>query len=84
MTAVIPDSAVRKDFEFFLDHLPEYLRKYKGMWMVIRRRKLEKVFQSETDAVNYAFRTFRVGEFIIQKCEEPEACMQTFHSPIAD
>ena len=78
----VPDSPVKEDFIYFLEILPVLLKKYRGKWLVISARDhLVKPFDTEGEAVSFAFRSLTPGEFIIQKCEEQELCMQTFHSP---
>jgi ABC-type phosphate/phosphonate transport system ATPase subunit len=74
---------LEKEFEFYVKHQDELVKKYNGRVIVIKDQKVIGVFDSELDAVNETSKTHEVGTFLVHRCEPGEQnYSMTFHSRV--
>lgn len=77
-------SSLKSDFQYYLDHQEELLKKYKGKVLVIKDHKVIGAFESEMEAVKETSKSHAMGTFLVQKCEPgTDAYSQVFHSRVA-
>jgi hypothetical protein len=76
-------SALEKDFDYYLKHQDELVRKYAGRYLVIRDEEVVGAFDHQLEAVQAGAERFPLGSFLVQKCEPgEESYTQTFHSRV--
>ena len=72
---------LRKEFDYYLKHQNELVRKYSGKYIVIKDSQVVGVFESELEAVKKTSEKYELGTFLVQKCESgKENYTQTYHS----
>ncbi len=77
-------NALKKEFEYYLEHQQELVRKYRGKVIVIVDHNVVGSYDSELEAVTDASKTHKPGTFLVQRCEPgSEAYTHTYHSRIA-
>lgn len=75
---------LRKEFEFYLDHQNDLVRKYNGKVIVIKDLEVIGIYDSEIEAIEKSSEQFELGTFLVQKCEPgSESYTQTYHSRVA-
>lgn len=75
---------LRKDFEFFLSHHDELVKKYNGKVVVIFDQQVDGVFNDELEALEGAKKKHALGTFLVQRVEPgSDSYTQTFHSRVA-
>jgi hypothetical protein len=75
---------LEKEFDYYLQHQKELVRKYNGKILVIKGQTVIGVFDSELEAVQKTSETHELGTFLVQKCEPgKESYTQTYHSRVA-
>jgi hypothetical protein len=75
---------LEKEFDYYLQHQQELVRKYNGKIIVIKGQTVIGVFDSELEAVQKTSETHELGTFLVQKCEPgKESYTQTYHSRVA-
>jgi hypothetical protein len=74
---------LEKEFEFYLKHQAELVKKFNGKFLVIKGEKVVGAYDSEADAIKSGSQEFELGTFLVQKCEPgAESYTQTFHSRV--
>ena len=74
-------SPLAKEFNYYLAHQDEMVRKYNGKVVVIKDLSVIGVYPTKLDAVVETQKTHEIGTFLIQKVSEgSEAYTHTFHS----
>jgi len=74
---------LKDEFEYYLDNQKEFVKKYKGKFLVIKDQKIIGVYDDEKDAYFKTQQEHELGTFLIQKCESgKESYTQTFHSRV--
>lgn len=74
---------LEKEFEFYLKHQEELVKKYNGKVLVIKDEKVINVFENELDAINETSKTYEIGTFLVHRCEPGEQnYTMTFHSRV--
>lgn len=78
-------SPLQKEFDYFLKHHDELVRKYLGRVIVIKDQQIIGDYASELEAISSSQQAgHKLGTFLVQKVEEGEgAYTQTFHSRVA-
>jgi len=72
---------LEKEFKFYLEHQDEFVKKYKGKFIVIKNREVLGVFDSELEAIEKTAEKHELGTFLIQKCEPgAESYTHTYNS----
>lgn len=78
------DSILKKEFEYFLGHQDELVKKYEGRFVVIKGQRILGDYTSEIEAIEETSKTEEMGTFLVQKCEPGDSSFtQTFHSRVS-
>lgn len=74
---------LEKEFQYYLDHQDELVKQYNGRFIVINDGQVRGAYDNELEAVNEASKEFKLGTFLVQKCEPgAESYTQTYHSRV--
>ena len=74
-------SNLKKEFDFFVAHQDELVKKYKGKFLVIKNRKVIGAHPTIRAAYAETQQEHPLGTFAIYHCiPGPEAYTQVFHS----
>jgi hypothetical protein len=77
-------SALEKEFNYYLEHQEELVKKYNGRFLVIKDCNVIGAYDSELEAVEKTAKEHELGTFLVQKCEPgSESYTQTYHSRVA-
>ena len=77
-------SALEKEFNYYLEHQEELVKKYNGKFLVIKDCNIIGAYDSELEAVEKTTKEHELGTFLVQKCEPgSESYTQTYHSRVA-
>jgi hypothetical protein len=77
-------SALEKEFNYYLEHQEELVKKYNGKFLVIKDCNVIGAYDSELEAVEKTTKEHELGTFLVQKCEPgSESYTQTYHSRAA-
>jgi hypothetical protein len=75
---------LEKEFQYFLDHKDELVKKYKGKYIIIVGDQVKGSYNSQKEAYDKTIGTYEEGTFLIQLCSPDEdAYTHYFHSRIA-
>jgi hypothetical protein len=76
-------STLSKEFQYYLDHQDELVKKYNGKFIVIKDCSVIGAYDDELEAINETQKKYKLGTFLVQKCEPgSEAYTQTYHSRV--
>lgn len=76
-------SISEKDFQFYLDHQSDFVKKYNGKILVISEQKLVGVYDTIQKAYDAGMSKLGMGNFIVQKCSPGKAdYSQSFYSRV--
>jgi hypothetical protein len=76
-------SALRDEFDYYLEHQAELAAKYDGKVVAIKSGALLGVYNSELEAVTETEKTQERGTFLVQRVTRgPSGHTQTFHSRV--
>lgn len=76
--------ALEKEFNYYLEHQEELVKKYNGKFLVIKDCNVIGAYDSELEAVEKTTKEHELGTFLVQKCEPgSESYTQTYHSRVA-
>lgn len=74
---------LEKEFEYYLKHQAELVKKYNGKHIVIIGDEVVGVYDSDEEAYFASAKEYELGTFLIQYCEPGEdSYTQTFHSRV--
>ena len=73
---------LEKEFEYYLEHEQEFLKKYSGKYIVIKDNNVIGVYETQLEAYDESKKVYPVGTFLIQHCVVG-GYKQTFHSRVA-
>ena len=74
-------SPLQKEFQYYLDHQPEMVKKYDGKFIVIKDATVVGVYDDELTAVKETEKSHELGTFLVQKVSEGESeYTQSYHS----
>lgn len=74
---------LKEEFEYYLGHQNELLKKYAGKFLVIKNKSIIGVYDSEIDAYTEAVKKEEAGTFLIQECQPGnESYTQTFRTRV--
>lgn len=77
------DSPLMREFDYYLAHQDELVKKYKGKFIVIKDETVLGVFDDQLSAVSDTSEKHELGTFLVQKVEAGrEGYTQTFHSRV--
>ena len=75
---------LEKEFNYYLEHQDELVKKYDGKFIVIKDCAVIGAFDSELEAIEKTAEQYELGTFLVQKCEPGnEGYTQTYHSRVA-
>jgi len=76
--------SLKKEFEFYINNLPELLKNYKGKFIVIKNEQILGAYESFEQAILATKDTEKIGTFLVQKCEEnQDSYTATYHSRVS-
>ncbi len=74
---------LRKDFQYYLDHQDEMVKRYNGKFIVIKNGEVLGAYSDELTAVAETQKSHQLGTFLVQKVSKGSAdYTQTFHSRV--
>lgn len=74
---------LKEEFEYYLSHQNELLKKYAGKYLVIKNKSVIGVYDSEIDAYTETVKKEEAGTFLIQECQPGnESYTQTFRTRV--
>ena len=74
---------LKKEFDYYLAHQDEMVKKYNGKLIVIKDGKVLGVYDDELTAVLETQKMHELGTFLVQQVSEGNAAYsQTFHSRV--
>ena len=75
---------LEKEFNYYLEHQDELVKKYNGKFIIIKDCHVIGAFDSELEAIEKTTEQYELGTFLVQKCEPgSESYTQTYHSRVA-
>jgi hypothetical protein len=75
--------SLRDEFQFYLDHQDELLKKYEGKYIVIKNGEVLGAYDNELAAITKTQKSHPLGTFLVQLVSRgPDAYTQTFHSRV--
>ncbi len=78
------NSPLEPEFDYFLSHQDELVKKYRGKFVVIQNEKVIGVYDSEFEAIEETTKTSELGTFLVQQAEPgTESYTQVYHSRVA-
>lgn len=78
------ESQLKGEFEYYLAHQDELVRKHDGKFVVIKGGAVIGVYDDKITAVSETEKKHELGTFLVQKVEPGSgAHTQTFHSRVA-
>jgi hypothetical protein len=76
--------SLKEEFEYYIEHQDELVRKYNGKFIVIKGGKVIGEYGSPLEAVEETSKKYELGTFLVQKCEPgSESYTQTYHSRVS-
>ena len=74
---------LEKEFQYYVNHQDELVRKYNGKILVIKDQKVIGVFENEIDAIQAVSKDHEIGTFLVHRCEPGEQnYTMSFHSRV--
>jgi NAD dependent epimerase/dehydratase family enzyme len=74
---------LNNEFQYYLDHQQELVKKYKGKYLVIIGEEVVGVYNSDKEALFESQKKYELGSFLIQLCEPGDkSYTQVFHSRV--
>ncbi len=78
------DKNLEKEFNYYLEHQKELVKRYNGKFIVIKNGSIIGVYNSHEDAYSETIKTQELGTFLIQLCSPGEESYTfTFHSNVS-
>ena len=75
---------LREEFNYYLAHQGELVKKHNGKYIVIKNRQVIGVYDSELEAVTETSKQHELGTFLVQKCEPgTDSYRRIYHSGVA-
>lgn len=76
--------ALKKEFEYYIEHQMELVKQYNGKFIVIKDKTVIGAYDEEVDAIKETTKKHDLGTFLVQKCDPGvENYTQTFHSRVS-
>jgi hypothetical protein len=78
------ENQLKKEFEFYLEHQEEYVKKHDGKFLVIKDQKLIGSYDTFEEAYIETCKELEPGSFLIQKCTQgSDDYTSTFYSNVS-
>jgi hypothetical protein len=75
---------LEKEFDYYLAHQAELVKKYKGRFLVIRGAQVVGDYATRVEASKKSSSKYAPGTFLIQECQPGKnSYTYTFHSRVA-
>jgi Family of unknown function (DUF5678) len=72
---------LKEEFQYFVDHQEELVKKYSGKFIVLKNKKVIGVYDSHAEAYTETQKSEELGTFLIQHCVSgADSYSQTFHT----
>ncbi len=72
---------LEKEFQYYIDHQEELVKKYNEKFIVIIDDKVVGIFNTFRDAHEESINKYKLGTFLIQEClPGKDSYTHTFHS----
>ena len=82
-SALMSETALRDEFEYYLEHQAELAAKYQGRYLVIKGHRLLGDYTTADEAVRSTTPAHEPGTFLVQRCDaDPESTKATFRSRV--
>jgi hypothetical protein len=76
-------STLSKEFQYYLDHQDELVKKYNGKFIVIKDCSVIGIYNDELEAIGETQKKYELGTFLVQKCEPgKDGYSQTYQSRV--
>ena len=77
------ETALRGEFEYYLEHQAELAEQYQGRFVVIKNDEVLGDYETAEEAVRATAPTHEPGTFLVQRCDaDPESTKVTFRSRV--
>ncbi|MFW6053020.1 MAG: hypothetical protein ACOC8I_03830 [Desulfosalsimonas sp.] len=77
------NTALKKEFNYYLNHQDEFVKNYNGKVIVIKDETVLGVYDNEKDAIETTKENHEMGTFFVQRCSPGEQhYSQTFRSRV--
>ncbi|HUZ60776.1 MAG TPA: hypothetical protein VMU83_18540 [Hanamia sp.] len=74
---------LKKEFQYYLDHQEELVKKHLNKFLVIKDQKVVGVYDTKQTAYDESTSKYELGTFLIQHCLPGTLShTQTFHSQV--
>lgn len=74
---------LKQEFQYYLDHQAELVKKYLNKFLVIKDQKVVAEYDTKQEAYDEASSKYELGTFLIQHCLPGSLShTQTFHSQV--
>lgn len=74
---------LEQDFKYYLDNQKELVKKYNGLFLIIKDCVVVGSYATKQEAYNTATAKYQLGTFLIQQClAGVESYTQTYHSRV--
>ncbi|RZK01476.1 MAG: hypothetical protein EOO43_24525 [Flavobacterium sp.] len=74
---------LEKDFKYYQDNQKELVKKYNGLYLIIKDCEVVGSYKTKEEAYDTATSKYELGTFLIQHClPGTESYTQTFHSRV--
>jgi len=64
----MPPAMLAQEFEYYILNKVDLVRKYAGLYIVIKDRKVVNVYNSSFDAYTASKEKFKSGTYLVQYC----------------
>ena len=80
---LMAETALREEFEYYLEHQAELAAKHQGRYIVIKGRRVLGDYETADQAVRATASSHEPGTFLVQRCDaDPESTKVTFRSRV--
>ncbi|MCQ2605034.1 MAG: hypothetical protein MJ204_00645 [Bacteroidales bacterium] len=69
-TTVSYESRLQKNFFYYLKNQEDLVKQYNGKFLVIVDQKVVGCFADNTQALEFGYKNYEYGTFLIQECSE--------------
>ena len=77
------DIALKKEFDYYVSHQDELVKKFNGKYVVINNEKITGVFNDENQAILESSKKYKPGTFLVHLVGPgKENYTQVFHSRV--
>jgi hypothetical protein len=74
---------LEKEYNYFNDNLKEFIKKYKGQFIVLKDDDILGVYDSMPVAISETIKNHELGTFLVQECIPAKQNIQHFHTRVA-